>query len=136
MTEAQLKLWIKHCEGLNLKLYKDTVNKTTIGWGRDIEDCGIRIDEAELMFQNDYKQTVDELEQQDWYVIQPPGVKNALINMNFNIGITKLLKFHDMIKALKQKNYSLAAKEALNSEWATEVHQRAKDIALMISQGQ
>lgn len=136
MTEEQLKLWIKHCEGLNLKLYKDTVNKTTIGWGRDIQDCGIRIDEAELMFKNDYNQAVDELERQDWYAMQPQGVKNALINMNFNLGIERLLEFHGMINALKEKNYTLAAKEALNSKWATEVHQRAKDIALMISQGQ
>jgi lysozyme len=134
MTDAQTQAWIKTCEGLKLHTYIDTNGHCTVGWGRNLEN-GIRLDEAELMFQNDLKQTVEELEGCDWYNEQPDHVKNALINMNFNLGITKLLEFHGMIDALKTKNYTLAAQEALNSLWAKQVGQRAKDIALMIRQG-
>lgn len=129
-----LQDWIKNCEGLDLKSYVDTNGHLTIGWGRNLED-GIRLDEAELMFQNDLKQTIGELEPLSWFNSQPQGVKNALINMNFNLGITKMLEFEDMICCLERKNYPGAAHAALNSLWAKEVGQRAKDIAVMISEG-
>jgi lysozyme len=129
-----LQQWIKTCEGLDLKSYVDTNGHLTIGWGRNLEN-GIRLDEAELMFQNDYKQTVEELEQCDWYTMQPDGVKNALINMNFNLGITKMEGFKKMIEALRAKDYTQAALEALDSRWANQVHKRANDIAVMIRAG-
>jgi lysozyme len=129
-----LELWIKNCEGLDLHTYIDTNGHVTVGWGRNLEN-GIRLDEAELMFQNDLKQTIGELEPLSWFNSQPQGVKNALINMNFNLGITKMLEFKDMITALEHKNYTAAAQAALNSLWAIQVHQRAKDIAVAISAG-
>jgi len=130
----QVKAWIKNCEGLNLHPYLDTKGHVTIGWGRNL-DNGISKDEAQLMFENDFLRTENELLKCDWYTIQPPGVQNALLNMNFNLGITKLSGFTGMIQALKEKNYSKASQEALNSDWANEVGQRAKDIAVMIRAG-
>jgi lysozyme len=129
-----LQQWIKSCEKLELHTYIDTNGHCTVGWGRNLED-GIRPDEAELMFQNDFNQAVKELEQFAWYNKQPQGVKNALINMNFNLGITDLLEFKAMINCLQSFDYTGAAQAALNSKWAKEVHQRATDIALMIREG-
>ena len=133
-VDAETQAWIKTEEGLKLIPYLDSLGHLTVGWGRCLEN-GIRPDEAELMFQNDLNQTVEELEEQSWYINQPKHVKDALINMNFNLGITKLLKFTGMINALKQNNYTLAASEALDSLWAKQVPNRAKRIALMIRQG-
>lgn len=132
MTDVQA--WIKKCESLRLKLYVDTTGNSTIGWGRNMRK-GISIDEAELMFQNDFKEAVNELLPHGWYTSQPEGVKNALINMNFNLGIEELLQFKSMITALTAKNYAIAAQEALNSKWATQVGDRAKDVAVMIREG-
>lgn len=133
MTDVQQ--WIKKCEALRLKMYVDTTGNPTIGWGRNLNK-DISLDEAELMFQNDFKQAVNELEHFDWYTIQPRGVKNALINMNFNLGIGELLLFTRMIAALTVKNYALAAQEALNSKWSTQVgDDRAKDVAVMLREG-
>lgn len=134
MTEDDLKKWIKKCEGIQFHPYLDTTGHVTIGWGRDL-DNGISLDEAELMFKNDYERSVYELEQYDWYANQPQNVQFALINMNFNLGITKLNEFKGMIRALRAKNYTAAATHALNSKWATQVHGRAKDIAAMIMAG-
>jgi lysozyme len=67
--------------------------------------------------------------------MQPPGVQNALINMCFNLGIDELCMFNAMIKFLEIKDYTNAAKAALESKWAKQVGQRAKDVALMISLG-
>ncbi len=129
-----LHLWIKTCEGLNLNSYVDTNGHLTIGWGRNLEN-GISLDEAELMFQNDLNRSIAELQKCDWYQMQPSGVKNALVNMNFNLGIGKLQGFKRMISALRVKDYTLAALEALDSRWANQVHKRANDIAVMIRAG-
>lgn len=134
MTDNDLQIWIKKCEGLDLHGYVDTRGHLTIGWGRCLEN-GISLDEAELMFNNDYDLAKQQLNKQDWFNIQPDGIKSALINMNFNLGIEKLLEFKGMIYALKDKNYELAAQEALNSEWAKQVHHRANDVAEMIKEG-
>jgi len=134
MIDKFTQLWIKQCEGLKLETYIDTTGHLTVGWGRNLQN-GIRLDEAELMFQNDLKQTIEELEGCAWYLIQPINVKNALINMNFNLGITRLNGFKKMIAALEKKDYTIASIEALDSLWAKQVGQRAKDVALMIRQG-
>lgn len=135
MDDEQLQLWIKKCEGLKLETYVDTTGHLTVGWGRNLEN-GIRVDEAELMFQNDLKQTIQELDKCDWFGNLPTGIQQALINMNFNLGITKLSGFKKMIAALIDKNWTAAASEALDSRWAKQVGDRAKDIALIIREGQ
>jgi lysozyme len=131
LIDKTIQAWIKTDEGLKLEAYVDTTGNLTIGWGRNLKD-GIRTDEAELMFQNDLKQTVQELQNQSWFAPLPLNVKNALINMNFNLGIEKLLEFKDLITALENKNYRAAAEAALNSLWAKEVPNRAKEVAVMI----
>jgi lysozyme len=130
----ELEQWIKSYEGLRLDTYIDTNGHCTIGWGHNLED-GITLDEAELIFQNDLKQAMKELEQCSWYVSQPPGVKQALVNMNFNLGITELLEFKVMIKCLESSDYTGAAQAVLNSLWAKQVHQRATDVALTFRAG-
>ena len=130
-VDQSVQAWIKQDEGLKLETYVDTTGHLTVGWGRNLQN-GIRLDEAELMFQNDLAQTVNELLQQPWYGSLPHNVQTALINMNFNLGITKLLEFKDMITALEHKNYRAAAQAALNSLWAKQVPNRAKEIAVMI----
>lgn len=127
--------WIKSCEGLDLHTYIDTNGHCTVGWGRNLEN-GIRLDEAELMFKNDLDQAIGELHEQPWFPSLPPGVRGALINMNFNLGITKFLEFKEMIAALEKKDFTAAAQAALDSAWAKQVHQRATDIAVMIRAGQ
>lgn len=134
MVDNETQAWIKSDEGLKLHTYIDTNGHCSIGWGRNLEN-GISLDEAELMFKNDLERSVKELEKYNWYNEQPINVKNALINMNFNLGITKLLEFKEMIECLRLKKYHAANINALNSSWAEQVGQRAKDIAVMISQG-
>lgn len=131
----EYKNWIKSNEGLSLKLYKDTVNKWTIGYGRNIQDNGLSKDEADYLFDNDFDRCQRELSSYPWYVNQPENVQAALMNMCFNLGIGRLLGFKKMITALDIKDYTKASIEALDSKWANQVGQRAKDVALMMRQG-
>ncbi len=130
-----VKAWIKKCEGIKLKPYLDTVGKSTIGYGRNLTDDGISKIEADYLFDNDFNRTQTELSIYPWFYEQSQNVQNALLNMNFNLGITRLLEFKDMIKALDVKDYSKAANAALNSKWAQEVGERAKDVAVMMREG-
>jgi lysozyme len=130
-----VKKWIKSHEGLELKPYKDTVNKLTVGYGRNLQDNGISPEEAEFLFKNDFERCEKELNEWAWYRMQPEGVQCALMNMCFNLGMPKLLGFKRMIAALKNRDYTLAAKEALDSVWSKQVGDRAKDVAVMIREG-
>ena len=134
MIDVEIQKWIKHYESLDLHIYTDTSGHSTIGWGRNLKK-GIRLDEAELMFQNDLRDAVSELEAFYWYNELPKPVQNALVNMNFNLGIVEFLNFRNMIHALIAKDYTKAAQELLESSWAKQVGKRAKDIAVIISQG-
>ena len=134
MNFTDVKVWIKSCEGLKLHPYMDTTKHVTIGWGRNL-DNGISLDEAQLMFENDFTRCHKELNCCDWFLNQPSNVQNGLLNMNFNLGITELDDFKGMIQALRNKDYTKAAQEALNSIWAKQVGERAKDVAVMIREG-
>lgn len=134
---TNLEAWIKKCEALRLHPYLDTAEppKITIAWGRNLTDNGLSEDEAEYLFQNDFKRCQNDLNKHQWYLMQPQNVKDALMNMCFNLGINRLSGFKRMISALEAKNYTVAAMEALDSKWAMQVGQRAKDVALLIRQG-
>ena len=119
-------------EGIRLKPYLCSAGRTTIGVGRNLQDNGISYSEAVFLLENDIHQCKQELLHFEWYSTMPLGVQQALINMCFNLGLTRLLKFERMIKALEDRNFTLAAKECLDSKWAEQVGDRAKDVALMI----
>ena len=132
MKRDKLKQWIRNYEGCKLKPYVDTVGKLSIGIGRNLTDRGLSKTEVELLFDNDIDEVERQLLEFDWYVNSPSAIKDALFNMCFNLGINRLLDFKRMIKAIKEENYTIAAMEALNSQWAMQVPSRAKDIAAMI----
>lgn len=135
MSTIFVKEWIKAHEGFQSHPYLDTVGKVTLGYGRNIDDNGISVDEAEYLLGNDIQRCIEELSHYNWYVDQPIHVQNSLINMCFNLGINRLLGFKNMILALIEKDYTRAAIEALDSKWAHQVPRRARDIALMIRDG-
>lgn len=118
-----------------MQLYLDTVGKQTIGWGHNIEDNGISKEEADFIFDNDFARCQRELAPFPWYVNQPENVQAALMNMCFNMGIGRLLGFKRMLSAINGKDYTKAAMEALDSKWAGQVGDRAKQVALMMRQG-
>lgn len=135
IVTMDIKTRIKNHEGCRLKPYVDTVGKTTIGYGRNLEDNGITKEEADFLFNNDFNRCQIQLTQYPWYTQQPQAIQDALLDMCFNLGITRLLGFKKMIQAIQERDYTKAAIEALDSKWATQVPNRAKDIALLIRQG-
>ena len=55
------------------------------------------------------------------------GVRQrVLVNMGFNLGLTRLLKFKKFLAALEERDYETASVEMLNSRWANQVGARSR----------
>lgn len=123
-------------EGLKNKPYRDTVGKLTVGIGRDLDDVGISNDEAKYLCLNDVIKVEAELDHNlPWWRNMDEVRQQVLAEMCFNIGISHLLGFHTMLGYMQVGNTSGAAEEMLNSHWASQVGQRAKDLALAMKIG-
>jgi lysozyme len=122
-------------EGVRLQLYRDTKGLLTIGVGRNIQNIGIRPDEAELMLQNDIADMRKFLEQYAWYTDESDVRKAALIDLAF-MGPEKLMHFVKMIADLKAQDFTAAASEVRNSQWYKDVGPtRGERVAKMIETG-
>jgi lysozyme len=132
MDIAKLKSDLELDEGLRLHPYEDTVGKLTIGIGRNLDDVGISEAEARHMLGNDIEWVVKELDRaMPWWRTMPEPAQRALANMAFNLGLTRLRRFKNMLAALQAGDYSKAADEALDSLWAKQVKGRADRIAAL-----
>lgn len=61
--------------------------------------------------------------------------REALLNMAYNMGVTGLLKFENMIEHLKNRRYKEAANEAMNSKWSGQVNKRADRMCKQLETG-
>lgn len=136
MNKTELAKQLRSDEGVRSKMYKDSVGKWTVGVGRNIEDNGLRDNEIELMLQNDIADVEKQLDRAlPWWRNLSDVRQQALANMCFNLGITKLLTFKTTLSHLQSGRYSQAADSALASLWAGQVGQRAQRIAEQIRKG-
>jgi lysozyme len=129
------ELLIQH-EGLQLRPYMDASNKLTIGVGRNLDDTGITRDEALLLLHNDIDRITQQLDVSlPWWRSLSVTRQNVLISMAFNLGVQGLLGFTRMLSYLQDGDYSGAAEEMLSSKWATQVGNRAVELAGMMENG-
>ena len=132
----KLKEKIIDHEGLRLFPYKCTAGKLTIGVGRNIQDRGITRQEAMYLLDNDIALSKMELSHYDWFNKLDDVRKEVIIELHFNIGLTKLLKFKNMISFLDSGYYSNAAHQLLKSLWASQVgKRRSEDMAERLRTG-
>ena len=127
------QLLYKH-EGKRNRIYRDSLGILSIGVGRNLETVGLRDDEIQLMLQNDIEYVREELEKIiPSFITLSPSRQAALIDMGF-MGPRKLLEFTEMLTAIAAGDWNEAAVQVLKSRWASQVGQRAKDVAqIMVS---
>jgi lysozyme len=123
-------------EGFRAKPYKCPAGKLTIGVGRNIEDNGISVEEAEFMLENDIKRCIEELRDifKDFDTFGE-NQKMALIDFIFNIGKTTFMKFSKTILAIKKQDWEEVSREMINSLWYKQVGNRGKFIVNQIKKG-
>lgn len=150
MTEIididRLKSDLSDHEGRRKKPYDDATGKElgqgdvikgfiTIGVGINLSD-GLTDSEIDYLLENRVMRAISEFDRAipGWRE-HSDGVQRALVNMAFNMGLPRLLKFKKMWAALAVNDYPEAAKEALDSRWATQVGARATSLAAQIEEG-
>jgi lysozyme len=127
---------VRH-EGLRNKPYEDTSGHLTIGVGRNLDTMGLSDDEIYYLLKNDIRRCETELDNSfRWYKDLDQVRQEAMINLCFNLGITRLRKFKLALRAMEAKDYEDASEEFLDSLWATQVGQRAVEVAEMIKTGE
>ena len=120
-------------EGLKLEPYECTAGKLTIGVGRNIEDIGITEDEARYLLDNDILRVCDELDRNlPWWRDLSDARQRVLVDMVFNLGISRFMQFQNTIAAIESGDYETAAGEMLDSRWANQVGNRAKTLSRMM----
>ena len=129
------ELIAKH-EGLRLKPYTDTVGKLTIGYGRNLDDNGISKYEAELMLVSDIEDVYRDLSCFKWISDLNPAREAVIVDMVFNLGISRFKKFKKTIAHIAVGDYYLASIEMLDSKWAKQVGHRAIELSHMMKTGE
>lgn len=135
MDDTKLKDMIKSHEGYRPYVYYDSLGFPTGGYGHAFLDRSpISHDVALLLFEEDFSLAVEDYNKLD---LQLDSVRRAVvIDMLFNLGLTRFRGFRKTIKALRRGDYDTAAKEMLDSKWAKQVKSRAFRLARMMKTGE
>ena len=130
MITTKAKQLIKHHEGVARHPYRDSVDKITIGVGRNLSDRGLTMAEIDLLFETDFAlaEQILDVFLADWRDL-PEQLQTGLLSMAFNLGGPRLHGFQKMRAAIRNGDFAQAADEALDSKWAKQVGRRADEIA-------
>ena len=139
MSKESLKEKIKIHEGFRDMIYLDTLNKKTIGYGhlivhedKFVEGKAYPKEELEALFDKDFEKgwnlMVQFCEVNNLRYISDDA-KEILCEMIFQMGYSGVGKFKNMIKALQNRDYTKASIEMLDSRWAKQTPNRAKELS-------
>lgn len=126
---------VKHHEGLRLRAYQDSVGVWTIGYGRNLQALQITAQQAEAWLIEDLEAANRKAATLAGFHSLSQNRKDVLIEMCFNLGLTRLLKFSRTLASIAGGHYDRAADEMLESKWAKQVGQRARTMAEKMRQG-
>ena len=125
-------------------IYEDHFGYRTLGYGRLMEPemgGGLSEAEAQYMLKADIMRVLAEMDATwPWAQGLSAPQRRGLANLLFNCGLTRLRKFVKMLTALEDSAAGdvgaadRAASECLDSRYATQVGDRAKRIARLLSQ--
>jgi len=125
-------------EGVRKHVYLCSAGYETIGVGRNIADSGLGLsdDEIDYLLENDITRCRKELETYSWFSDLDEVRQDALINMCFNLGLSRLANFKNALSSMGVGAYADAAEHFLDSRWASQVGNRAQEVAHMIRTGE
>ena len=136
MDKAKLIEELKRDEGVELRPYKCSAGFLTLGVGRNIEERGITMDESDYLLANDITICEEEATRVfKWYDTLSDVRQRVILNMVFNLGLTKLLNFKKFLAAMEAEDWEEAGKQMLDSRWAKQVGNRADRLEQMIVNG-
>ena len=129
---------LKLHEGVRNHVYVCTAGYETIGVGRNISESGLGLtdEEINILLMNDIERVKKELSSSfSWFVDLDEVRQNAIIDMCFNLGLSRLNQFVKALDGMASKDYDKAADEFMDSRWSQQVGQRAVTVTEMIRTG-
>lgn len=123
---SNLKQCLIDSEGKERFAYQDSLGYWSVGIGRCIDKRigkGLSDQEINYLLDNDIAQCRKQLEGFDWYLAQDDVRKEVLVELCFNLGLPKLLKFTNTLNCIAKKDYHGTVLNLLNSNWAKQVQQ-------------
>jgi lysozyme len=98
---------------------------------------GLSDSEIDMLLANDIKRVEQELTDRfTWYSKLDSVRREAMIDIAFNLGLTKLLGFKKALAAMESGDYFWASTEFNASRWAEQVGYRADELCDMIETGE
>ena len=125
----------KRFEGYREAIYLDSLGNPTGGYGTHLF-TGRKVPKYiwEALFEHDYRQAEIQYEKLD--IDLNPIRRAVMIDLIYNMGINKLLKFNRMLKSLRSGDFELASAHLINSKYAQQVGERAVENAEMLCNGE
>ncbi|WP_428077801.1 glycoside hydrolase family protein [Candidatus Avelusimicrobium alvi] len=136
MDYEKIAARIRKSEGLSYLPYKCPTGHLTIGYGHNLEH-GISIEAAELLLRQDIEIATKQVKNAFiWWPKLTEARFYVLVDMTFNMGISRLVGFKKMLAAVEAGDYKTAAKEMLDSRWAFQVKGRARELSEIMEKGE
>ena len=121
---------IKKHEGYVGIVYKDSLGIDTIGYGFEIKDLELDEDICEIILERKITQLIDRINNKfSWYKYMPQEIKDIVTEMCYQLGVTGFSKFKKTIAYLQDKKWEEASVEMLDSLWARQTPNRAKEMS-------
>jgi len=124
---------IKKHEGFRSKVYKCSLGYDTIGYGFAIKDLEMDEDIAEEILIRKVEKLIKRVRSKfDWLDSVPRAVQGVLVEMSYQMGLSGVSKFKKALHAMQMFQWKLAATELLDSRWAKQTPNRAKELSDII----
>ena len=121
---------IKHHEGFRSRVYKCTEGYDTIGYGFAIKDLELDEDLAEEILLRKLEKLIKRVRNKfDWLDSVPHEVQGVIVEMSYQMGLSGVSKFKKALHAMQMFHWKLAATELLDSRWAKQTPNRAKELS-------
>ena len=126
---------IKHHEGFRSKVYKCTEGYDTIGYGFAIKDLELDEDISEMILMRKLDNLMTRIGKTFvWWRSADSTVKDVVVEMCYQLGVSGFSKFKKTIGHLENKRYSKASAEMLDSRWAKQTPNRALELSNLIKE--
>ena len=121
---------IKEHEGYRASVYQCTEGFDTIGYGFAIKDLQLSEEICDIILTEKLaKLQFDISNKFDWFDDSPELVKDVVTNMCYQLGLSGFSKFKQTIYYLETEQYEEASIECLDSLWAKQTPNRAKELS-------
>lgn len=105
--------------------YVDTKGHVTIGRGRNLDVTPLSPDEIDFLYHNDHGKALQGARTFDWFEGLDEVRQMIVVDMIFNMGLTRFKGFVMTIRAIARGDYQTAAREMQDSAWFRQVPRRA-----------